>query len=286
MDLSMIVGDWDTGAHEITILAEGGHLSLRCPETPPGYEGHLVEMDEGHFRVEWGSLAGAELIFDGRGGGSLGGHRPLTRLDRPARSSAGAGLRTDEPEFSSDEAETYEHVWSWAAHPSHPPEVELAGLGLCRFLQWLMTGDRALFHGANDVALEELVPAEWPVPSVGPPEKSGVHATEDPLCSMFLSIVDRSRAGTEIRHGVERFLSADGGHVDLYQFSLPAPSLRQQPFSAGGLYILPRERFQPVPLYPGGPASREWICPEPVRPLAALIVTPEDFPFLDGIGAA
>lgn len=286
MDHSTIVGGWDTGFHEFTILEEGGDLFLVCPETPPGYEGRLHEVAEGHYRVEWGSLAGADLIFDSNGAASLGGRRPMTRLNRPAQAAAGSGLSADPLDFTSDEEETYEHVWSWAAHPSHPPEVELGGLGLCRFVQWLMEGDRALFHGANDVGLEELAPAAWPVPWAGPTGSDAVYATEDPLCSMFLSIVDQGRTGTRIEHRVERFQSSDGSHVDLYHFSLPSASLSDQPFSAGGLYILPRERFEPVPLYPGGPSSREWVCLEPVRPLAALIVTPEDFPFLDDIGAA
>ena len=72
--------------------------------------------------------------------------------------------------------------------------------------------------------------------------------------------------------------------MDVYQFSIDRDSLPQRPFTTGALYILPRESFRQIPLWPGGPLSNEWASPTKVRPLARFTIEPEDFPFLDRIG--
>ena len=52
----------------------------------------------------------------------------------------------------------------------------------------------------------------------------------------------------------------------------------------GTLYLFPKDDFEPIPFYPGGPASNEWASTSEVRPLARLTVDPGDFPFLDQVG--
>jgi hypothetical protein len=76
----------------------------------------------------------------------------------------------------------------------------------------------------------------------------------------------------------------DGRSVDTYQFSVHHEILPKRPFTRGALYVLPRESFRRLRLWPGGPVSNEWASETSVRPLARLLVEPEDFPFLDEVG--
>lgn len=285
MDRSSVVGDWDIGFRELAIMDQGDMLLLTCPDGPPGYEGRLIELEADRFRIEGGPLHGAELVL-GEDGPSLGGHRPLSRLDRPARALPGSGLAAPALEAAQEEEEAFEHLWNWIAHPSRAPEVDPGGVDVCRFLQWTTAHQLALFHGANSVDLLEFEPGTWPTVSMGDAGfEDAVVANQDGLCSMFGAVVDEEVSGRSARHRVERFYSPEGGHVDVYHFSMSRAALDRQPFRTGGLYLLPRERFRPVSLYPGGPASTEWVSPDPVRPLACLIVTPDDFPLLGVVGS-
>lgn len=283
MDRSVVVGNWDTGYREMSIIDQGDVLLLTCPDGPPGYEGRLIEVDDDRLRVEGGPLHGAELVIQDDVP-SLGGHRPLNRLERPSQAPPGSGLAAPPLDTSSDEEETFQHLWNWISHPSRAPEVDLGGADLCRFVQWLTAHDLALFHGSNLIDQDRLLPSAWPVAAIGDrPDGEVVHANRDGLCSMFPALVDQTVGGSA-RHRVERFHSSEGGHVDVYHFSLPQNAVQRQPFRPGGLYLLPREMFEPVLLYPGGPESPEWACSEPVRPLGCLIVTPDDFPLRDSVG--
>lgn len=285
MDRKSIVGDWDIGYREISIVDRGDNLLLSCPDAPPGYEGRLAEAGSERIRIQGGSLHGAELVMlEDRP--TIGGYRPMTRLDRAAQAPPGSGLTTAAADPSPDEAEAFEGLWDWLAHPSRAKEVDTGGLDLCRFLQWLTERDLVLFHGTNRVDLERLEPATWPAVTMGTvDEPEFVYANGNALCSMFLALVEGAGLGQGARHRVERFHSLDGNHVDVYHFSLPRLAFEEQPFHPGGLYLLPRERFRPVELYPGGPRSAEWTSPEPVRPLACLIVTPDDFPLRGAVAA-
>ena len=101
---------------------------------------------------------------------------------------------------------------------------------------------------------------------------------------MFFAVVDRSRLEGSIRNGVMRYTKPTGEAIDVYNFSIHYEMLPLRPYKAGMLYLLPRERFERLPFYPGGPPSSEWVCRKPLRPLARLPLDPEDFPFLDDIG--
>jgi hypothetical protein len=284
MDRNRIVGDWSIGFREFSIVDKGDALFLECPDGPAGYESRLVEASADRIRIEGGPLHGAELILEDDGP-SIGGYRQMTRLERPAHAPPGSGLTVPAVDLGPDEEESFEGLWTWLAHPSRAPEVETGGLDLCRFVQWLSLRRLALFHGANRVDLDRLEPATWPTVTMGAiDETEVVYANGDGLCAMFLALVDEKTAGRGARHRVERFRSPEGAHVDVYHFSLPRPAPTTQPFRAGGLYLLPKERFRPVSLYPGGPQSAEWISPEPVRPLGCLLVTPDDFPLQQAVG--
>jgi hypothetical protein len=71
-----------------------------------------------------------------------------------------------------------------------------------------------------------------------------------------------------------------------YFFSITGEILAADPWRSGVIYILPREQFvQQEPYQLAGRLVHEphWASAAPVRPLARLRVTPEDFPFLDQV---
>jgi len=60
-------------------------------------------------------------------------------------------------------------------------------------------------------------------------------------------------------------------------------ALAGEPWRTGTVYVLPRDTFgqQPEEDWHGLKlASTQWASPAAIRPLARLVVTPDDFPFL------
>src|SRR5690606_35282571 len=91
--------------------------------------------------------------------------------------------------------ERFQHLWNWLAHPSRAGEVEMGSCDLIRFLRWLSRNGLALFHGTDRIDLEQLTPDHLPPVSAGEVEaEEYVSASSDPLCSVFLSIVEREVA--------------------------------------------------------------------------------------------
>jgi len=190
-------------------------------------------------------------------------------------------------ELDEREAAHYAGLWARIDHPSAPPEIDLDGYAPHRLVRWLMANRLVIFHGSNRLDLDELSPIRKSMEladTAGRGNLGAVYGTHDGLWSMFFAVVDRARLVGSIRNGVDSHRSVGGDELDLYHFSLHHESLSQRPFTTGAVYLLPRLRFERLPLYPGGPASHEWACDGPVRPLARLIVRPEDCPFLDQIG--
>jgi hypothetical protein len=75
----------------------------------------------------------------------------------------------------------------------------------------------------------------------------------------------------------------EGTERSLYYFSVNHDALVRGAWHSGTVYVLPAETFerQPDTAREGVPVrSNQWASAEPVRPLAALPVTPADFPFL------
>lgn len=292
MDPRALVGAWSSGGFELTIVHTSDGLRIRYPEAPEAFESALIP-DEGGYVIDGGPLHGVRITFttgdDGRPRGTVGPAIPLEPLDRAAEGPPGGGLRPPALELSQDETQRFLEVWEGIVRRPDGRSIDREHTGPpARFVQWLTGRDAVIFHGSKRDDIDEFVPVRASMEirdSGGRGNLGAVYGTHDGLWAMFFAVIDRSRLRGSIRNGVTRYSTIDGSRtMDRYHFSIHHEMLEIEPFSTGTLYLLPRDAFTRLPLYPGGPLSDEWACPETVRPLARLAVEPEDFPFLEAIG--
>jgi hypothetical protein len=137
------------------------------------------------------------------------------------------------------------------------------------FFRYLLERRPVLLHGTGDGAIERFDPQrqtdydnEW---------TDAVFATDDPIWPLFFATVNRPVARSLINGCSRRYGESH------YYFSIATNPSSRAAWRDGWIYVLPRETFR---LHPSGP---EWLSRVPVRPLARLRVSPEDFPFLDDV---
>ena len=116
--------------------------------------------------------------------------------------------------------------------------------------------------------------------------QKAVYAAADGLWAMFFAIVDRGRV-TSINNACIRLADKAGElHGPYYVFSVNQSAIVSRPWRTGWVYLLPRRSFEAqAPLSFG---DYEVIVAQlasfaPIEPLAKLMITPEDFPFLMNI---
>ena len=276
---------------ELDVVDLGDRLAVAFPEAPPGFESDLVLLDGDDYQIGGGQFDGARITFTvdeaGEPMGLVGGMPLLTRLDRPSTPPPGSGLPAPELEISdTDEARFRDVLEAIEAQPDGRFVNDLLPSPPAKFVQWLMAQDAVIFHGSNRTDIDEFQPARASMElgdTGGRGNLSAVYGTHDGLWSMFFAVVDRQRLRGSIQNGVLRYGRPDRS-IDLYRVSIHHECLAEAPFTTGALYLMPRERFVRIPFFPGGPMSNEWACGEPVRPLARLRISPDDFPFLAEIG--
>lgn len=100
---------------------------------------------------------------------------------------------------------------------------------------------------------------------------TGVYAADDGIWPMFFATVARGGGRLGLCNGVLHI----GGGARLrrfYLFSITKDPADPASWTEGTVYLLPRETFRHS-------WGNEWVSDVPVRPVARLCVTPEDFPF-------
>lgn len=116
--------------------------------------------------------------------------------------------------------------------------------------------------------------------------QKAVYAAADGLWAMFFAIVDRERVGS-ITNACIRLADETGAlHGPYYVFSVSQSALAGRPWRTGWVYLLPRRAFATQPPIPFGSYQvhvAQLASYAPVEPLAKLMITPEDFPFLKHI---
>ncbi|HWG84757.1 MAG TPA: hypothetical protein VNT60_04675 [Deinococcales bacterium] len=143
------------------------------------------------------------------------------------------------------------------------------------FFWWLTECEGLLLHGTSNGGIDVFEPRaqgdafDRPV--------TAVFASSDPVWPTWFATID----WRVVRLTSNDCLVTRAGR--LYRFAVDRAAFEQGAFSDGWIYLLERDGFART-LTPNGRETEEWTCPQPVRPLARLALTPDDFPFLSAAG--
>jgi hypothetical protein len=154
------------------------------------------------------------------------------------------------------------------------------------FLEHLSRTRGVMLHGTQLRDLETLLPVRRSRDSREFGDQAALYATQDPLWALFFAVLDRQALQGAIHNGAIQLQGDDGSLLRRYYYCLDAPSLRNYPWKAGAIYLMPREGFEPDPDMDNVRVGSyrlvctHWILRSSITPLARLPVEPEDFPFL------
>ena len=139
------------------------------------------------------------------------------------------------------------------------------------FTCWLTANQPVLLHGSNRGGLEELTPR--PQTNFSGKRVEGVFASSDGIWPLFFAAINYQNPKFRVTRNGCFTIGAD----KFYCFNISEEAFEGEVWTPGWVYVLPAEGF--VSQDPGGLWQDEWVCPHPVRPLAVLSVSAEDFPF-------
>ena len=153
-----------------------------------------------------------------------------------------------------------------------------------QFLQHALDHGDILLHGSSspDIRLFEPRKAN-DVRKFG--DRAAVYAAADGIWPLFFAVLDRSSKPFIVNAAIRVLTDPE---QSLWFFSVTDSLLATSPWRDGSIYLLPREGFEDdAPMDFDGVQIRSLQAanPDPVRPLARLIVTPADFPLLDQVRA-
>ena len=151
------------------------------------------------------------------------------------------------------------------------------------FLRWLAMNRPVAFHGSPRDDLTELSTERhsWDATAWG--NQQAVYASTDPVWAIYFACLRRDAGWTGTRNGS---MGQAGGplYPRRYFFLHNRGSDSPDRFGPGSLYLLSPKTFVADEPLAGSIDTAHLVSLEPVRPLARLDVTPEDFPFRDRIG--
>jgi hypothetical protein len=152
-----------------------------------------------------------------------------------------------------------------------------------QFLCWMAESHDVVLHGANRSTVGTLEPRR--ADDVGEfGARHAVYAASDGIWPMYFAVADRTVVTSLVNSCIH--LDDNGAAASYYFFSIDHEALRSKPWVTGSVYVLPRATFEPEPeeTWQGLPcAPIQWASSVPVRPMARLMVTPDDFPFLKDV---
>ncbi|GGA86792.1 hypothetical protein [Ornithinibacillus halotolerans] len=144
-----------------------------------------------------------------------------------------------------------------------------------KFLSYLIHNKSVLLHGSNNKAIEEFEPRKQTLADGN--IVTAIFASKDPIWPIFYATLDKGKIVGNIRNGVV----SSNGKNKYHFYSLTEPTISNNPWTTGFIYILPEETFS----YKGKGVIQfdEWISQKPVAPILKLKVNPDDFPFRDKV---
>jgi hypothetical protein len=188
--------------------------------------------------------------------------------------------------WSAEDTTSFERLYADQVRPGDGRRVsyDLAA-PRWQFLCWLVEHHDVLLHGSGRADIDEFA-LHHPHDKDPFADRPAVFAASDGIWAMFFAVVDRAVAKSLINAS---FVAVDGdadARASYYYFSVNADALAARAWRDGTVYVLPRAGFeqQEGEEHEGlWIESNQWVSTRPVRPLASLAVTPEDFPFLTDV---
>ena len=144
-----------------------------------------------------------------------------------------------------------------------------------QFLRWLGANRPVAFHGSPRDDLDELSTERRSTDTTDWGNQAAVYATADPVWAIYFAVLRRDHGWTGTRNASLRI-----GRRRVYFFAHNKGSESPDRFGPGTLYLLPPDTFEAQPSVLGIDPSH-LVSKLPVRPLARIAVTPDDFPFRD-----
>jgi len=153
------------------------------------------------------------------------------------------------------------------------------------FLNYVCDWRGFVAHGSPQHTLDVLEPIRLSGDSSEFGNRQQIFCSPDAMWAMWFAILDKSKYNLT-RNGSVRVGTGEK-RVKYYHFELPKSNLENKPFLDGMIYICRAEDFPDKRPYPildwFNSEIEEWGSTKPVKPLAKIVVTPEDFPYLDQV---
>lgn len=96
--------------------------------------------------------------------------------------------------------------------------------------------------------------------------KPAIYATQDPLWTLFFTVLDRDGLEGMINNGAIWLKGDDGAVLRRYYYCISVVSLRRGPWKPGAVYLLPGDKFEPDPTQDGTRIgaytliATHWLC--------------------------
>jgi len=286
-----LVGTYLLGFEPILVSVVEGTARIRFEGVPEELAAGLVGSG-GSYVIVCGPTAGAPIEFDASDpalSGRIGGIIEFVRADDANLSTSGKGLRLEGLEWEAGEERLYRELADHILEHGDGRNIEWQHpWPKWRFVEWLSRQGEFIFHGSPLPDLDTFLPRRNSVEIMdqgGAGNRAAVYGTPFGLWAMWFAVIDRPKLKGSIRNGVMSWPDRSGQSVDLYRFTVHKDFVGSDIWRTGTLYLFSRTDFEPIPFYPGGPASNEWASTSELRPLARLTIDPGDFPFLNQVGS-
>jgi hypothetical protein len=150
------------------------------------------------------------------------------------------------------------------------------------FFCWLAEHRDVVFHGSPHDDLHELSTERRSRDTTAWGNQQAVYASTDPVWAIYFACLRRDRGWTGTRNAS---LGRAGGplYPRRYSFAHNRGSASPDRFGVGSLYLLSPLGFVSDEPLAGAIDTAHLVSRKPVRPLARIEVTPEDFPFRDRV---
>jgi hypothetical protein len=114
--------------------------------------------------------------------------------------------------------------------------------------------------------------------------QKAVYAASDGIWPMYFAILDRMNFSTILANACIHVEIGGLMSTPYYLFSVDRKVHPLHPYCSGFIYLLPKETFitqPPIVLGENKIHIAQLASPQPVIPIAKIVIEPEDFPFLD-----